>query len=350
MRRSNFRQIADPNRDSDRLIVKVRLKSCAAGGKGKLVIDSSGRAAQPDRAGAATTTRGLPREFGDLFTSRWVNSGDVRLHAVVGGAGPPVLLLHGWPETWYAWRLVMPSLARHFTVVAADRRGVGLSDKPAEGYDSATLADDMVAVMDELGHERFAVVGHDVGMWIAYALAADHPERVERVAFLEAAVPGLTPDRDLLRAQETSNALWHWGFNRITDLSEELVAGRERLFFGWQFEHKAVTPLPPDAVDVYIDALTTGPDALHGSFAPYQELGSTIEQNARRSQRQLSAPVLTIAGDRSTGDLVAATMNPVAEHVHAHIVLAGCGHFPAEEAPHEVLAVLDEFLASYRAS
>lgn len=302
----------------------------------------------PDGPGTAAGTKGLPEGFADLFTSRWIDIGCLRLHAVIGGAAPPLLLLHGWPEIWYAWRLLMPSLARHFTVVAADRRGAGLSDKPAQGYDSATLAADMVALMRALGHERFAVVGHDVGMWIGYALAADHPEGVARVAFVEAAVPGLTPARELHVAQETSNALWHWGFNRLAELSEELVEGRERLFFGWQFDHKAATPLPADAVDVYIDALTTGPDALHGSFAPYQQLGITTEQNVRRRQRGLLAPVLTIAGECSSGDLVAATIDPVAEDVHAHIVLAGCGHFPAEEAPDEVLAALEEFLAPYR--
>lgn len=307
-------------------------------------MDSTGTDSRP---GTAAGTKGLPKGFGDVFTSRWVDTGDVRLHAVIGGAGPPLLLLHGWPETWYAWRLLMPSLARDFTVVAADRRGAGLSDKPADGYDSATLADDMVALMSAVGHERFAVVGHDVGMWIAYALAADHPERVARVAFLEAAVPGLTPAPELSAALEKSNGLWHWGFNRLPGLSEELVEGRERLFFGWQFERKAATPLPTDAVGVYLDALTAGRDALHGSFAPYQDLGLTIEQNARRRRRRLAAPVLTIAGERSSGDLVAATIDPVADQAH-HVVLAGCGHFPAEEAPGDVLAALDEFLAPYR--
>ena len=124
-----------------------------------------------------------------MFTSRYVDTGELRLHAVIGGEGPPLLLVHGWPETWYAWRLLMPALARDFEVIAVDQRGRGLSDKPAGGYDTGTLANDLVALMDALGHERFAVVGHDTGFAIAYALAADHPDRVERVALAE--IPGL---------------------------------------------------------------------------------------------------------------------------------------------------------------
>jgi pimeloyl-ACP methyl ester carboxylesterase len=96
----------------------------------------------------------------------------------LGGDGPPLLLVHGWPQTWYAWRLVMPALARDFQVIAPDQRGTGLSGKPPDGYDTGTLAADLVALMEELGHQRFAMVGHDTGMWIGYALAADHPDQL----------------------------------------------------------------------------------------------------------------------------------------------------------------------------
>src|SRR5690349_19199847 len=110
----------------------------------------------------------LPAGFDDVFASRFVDIGDVTLHAVVGGEGPALLLIHGWPETWYAWRHVMPALAQEHTVIAVDQRGIGRSDKPADGYDSATAANDMVKLMDALGHERFAVAGHDIGFVIAY--------------------------------------------------------------------------------------------------------------------------------------------------------------------------------------
>jgi pimeloyl-ACP methyl ester carboxylesterase len=305
------------------------------------VLDPSG----PGSAGGAP---GLPDGFTDTFTSRWVDLGDLRLHAVTGGDGPPLLLLPGWPQTWYAWRLVMPALARDFSVVVADPRGVGLSDKPAGDYDTGLLADDMVTLMAALGHERFALIGHDIGMWTGYALAADHPERVERLVLAEAVIPGLAPSPPLFASQEVVERQWHFTFNRLADLNEQLVEGRERLFLGWQFATKAATPLPAHAVDLYIDAVASSREALHASFAAYRALDATIAQNARRKEHRLTMPVLTIAGDRSTGLLVETTIAPVADDVHAHIVLPGCGHFPAEEAPDVVLAALTEFLAPYR--
>ena len=115
----------------------------------------------PEGPGSVTGAPNLPAGFTDTFTSRYIDTGELRLHAVIGGDGPPLLLVHGWPETWYAWRLLMPALARDFHVIAVDQRGIGLSDKPADGYDTGTLAGDLVALMDALVHQRFAVVGHD---------------------------------------------------------------------------------------------------------------------------------------------------------------------------------------------
>src|SRR5919112_6648532 len=127
-------------------------------------MTSSGR---PEGPGSVTGAPSLRAGFNDTFTSRYVDTGDVRLHAVTGGEGPPLLLVHGWPESWYAWRMVMPALARDFEVVAVDQRGIGLSDKPVGGYDTRTQANDLVALMEALGHERFALVGHDTGFAIS---------------------------------------------------------------------------------------------------------------------------------------------------------------------------------------
>ena len=133
--------------------------------------------ATPEGPGSVAGAPHLPDGFASTFTSRYVDTGDLRQHVVTGGDGPPLLLIHGWPQTWYAWRLVMPALARDFTVVVPDQRGCGLSGKPEDGYDTGTLAADLAALMDALGHRRFAVAGHDTGMWIGYALAADYPDR-----------------------------------------------------------------------------------------------------------------------------------------------------------------------------
>src|ERR1700754_3956033 len=106
----------------------------------------------------------LPPGFEKTFKSHFIKTGQLRQHVVIGGEGPPLLLVHGWPENWYAWRFVMPELAKHFRVIAVDQRGMGESSKQASGYDTAQLANDLVALMDALGHKQFAVVGHDTGM------------------------------------------------------------------------------------------------------------------------------------------------------------------------------------------
>ena len=151
----------------------------------------------PEGPGSVSGAPNLAAGFTGTFTSRYVDTGDLRLHAVTGGNGPPLLLVHGWPQLWYAWRMLMPALARDFTVVAVDQRGIGLSDKPRDGYDTGTLASDLVKLMDALGHQRFALYGTDVGMPISYALAADHPDRVERLVVSEAPLPGISPSPPL---------------------------------------------------------------------------------------------------------------------------------------------------------
>jgi pimeloyl-ACP methyl ester carboxylesterase len=164
-------------------------------------------------------------------TVRQIDAGGLRQHVVTGGDGPPLLLLHAWPQTWYAWRLVMPGLARHFSVVVPDQRGCGLSGKPEGGYDTGTLAADLVALMDALGHEQFVVAGHDTGMWIGYALAADHPGWVARLAVAETPLPGVSPSPPLFASAHLNNALWHFAFNRLAEVNDQLVAGREDVYF-----------------------------------------------------------------------------------------------------------------------
>ncbi|WP_165521851.1 alpha/beta fold hydrolase [Micromonospora zingiberis] len=291
----------------------------------------------------------LPDGFLDVFTSRLVKVNELRLHAVTGGNGPALLLVGGWPQTWYAWRQVMPALAREHTVVAVDSRGAGLSDKPDDGYDAGTLAADLVALMAALGHDRFDVVGHDIGTWTGYALAADHPEQVGRLAVLEAVIPGLSPSPPFFGPAAASQKLWQFGFNRLTDLNEELVRGRERLFFGWQFATKAATPttIPEYAVDVYVDAIAADPRALRASFAYYRALDETIAQNQQRSKTRLTIPVLAVGGALWSGPNAAQTMRLAADDVTG-VVLDDCGHYPAEEQPARFVEILENFLAANR--
>ena len=296
--------------------------------------------------GSVSQAPHLPNGFTDTFTSRYIKSGDVRLHAVIGGNGPPLLLIHGWPQTWYAWRLLMPALARDFQVIAVDQRGMGLSDKPEGGYDTGTLANDLVGLMDALGHERFAVVGVDTGMMIGYALAADHPDRVTRVALGEAPLPGITP-LPLILPDQLVDSLWHIPFNQLKETNEKLVRGREDIFFGAEFAASAGTKkLPAYAVQYYVDGLSSR-KALHGSFQLYRALGATAKQNVERKTRRLPMPVLAMGGAESGGSLAAVTLKPVADDVQT-LVIPGTGHWLAEQAPKQMIAALTEFLAPYR--
>jgi pimeloyl-ACP methyl ester carboxylesterase len=302
----------------------------------------------PEGAGSVSGAPNLPDGFTETFESRYVDTGDVRLHAVVGGDGPPLLLIHGWPGSWYYWRLVMPALARDFTVIAVDQRGIGLSDKPEEGYDTATLATDLVALMDALGHDRFSVVGVDTGMLIAYAVAADYPERVVRLAVGEAPLPGITPPTPLVLPDAVVDRLWHIPFNQLKETNEKLVRGREEIFFGAEFNASAGTQkLQPENVQYYIDGLASSPEALHGSFQLYRAFGASLAQNIERKERPLQIPVLGMGGEQSGGTMAADTMKLVADDVET-LVIPGIGHWLAEQTPDEVLTALSEFLAPYR--
>ena len=302
----------------------------------------------PEGPGSVSGAPNLPAGFTDTFTSQYVDTGELRLHAVTGGAGPPLLLVHGWPQTWYAWRMLMPALARDFSVVAVDQRGIGLSGKPTGGYDTATLASDLVALMGALGHPRFALYGTDVGMPIAYSLAADHRDRVDRLAVSEAPLlPGISPSPPLFLPPLLNARLWHLAFNQLPKINEQLVTGREDIFFGAEFDASAGTRKLPDyAVRYYIDTLKD-PDHLRGSFEFYRAIPATSAQNQQRKERRLTLPVLAIGGAESSGEGVGNTMKLAADDVQT-VVLADCGHWVAEQAPEQLLTALTAFLAPYR--
>jgi pimeloyl-ACP methyl ester carboxylesterase len=292
----------------------------------------------------------LSAGFEKTFTSRFVDAGGLRQHIVIGGDGPPLLLVHGWPENWYQYRALMPALARDFTVIAVDQRGMGLTEKPEDGYDSGTLADDLVALMDALGYERFSVVGLDTGMVISYALAADHPERVARLVVGEAPLPGVTIPRPLplFLPGPAVPQLFHLTFNRLDGLNEQLVRGREDLFFGFVFDAEAAIKLPDYAVRYYADGFASTGAALRGSFGFYRAWDATAKQNHDRSTAaKLTMPVLAIGGAASVADGPRALMQLVADDVHG-LVIPGAGHFVAEEAPEPLLAALTQFLGPYR--
>jgi pimeloyl-ACP methyl ester carboxylesterase len=311
-------------------------------------MSSSIPSTTPEGPGSVSGAPHLPGGFREAFSSRYVDTGKVRLHAVVGGEGPPLLLIHGWPGSWYYWRLVMPALARDFEVIAVDQRGIGLSDKPEDGYDAGTLANDLIGLMDALGHERFAVVGVDTGLLIGFALAADHPDRVVRVALGEAPLPGISPPSPLILPDAIVDRLWHIPFNQLRETNEKLVRGREDIFFSAEFDASAGTnKLPAYAVEYYVDGLASSPEALHGSFQLYRAFGATAAQNVERKTRPLQMPVLAMGGAESSGTMVEETMKLTADDVQGH-VFPRAGHWLAEQAPDEMVETLTAFLAPYR--
>jgi quercetin dioxygenase-like cupin family protein len=186
-------------------------------------------------------------------------------------------------------------------------------------------------------------------MLIGYALAADHPERVARVALGEAPLPGITPPSPLVLPEQIKARLWHIPFNQQEKVNEQLVTGREAVFFGAEFNASAGTKkLPEETVEYYVDGLSD-PDALHGSFQLYRAFGATTAQNEKRKTRRLPMPVLAMGGAQSLGAMAADTMKLVADDVQT-LVIPGIGHWLAEEAPDELLTALTEFLAPYAAA
>jgi pimeloyl-ACP methyl ester carboxylesterase len=319
-----------------------------------LAAPEHARTADPglDRFGSVSTAPRLPRDFARTFESHLIRANGIRQHVVIGGSGPPLLLVHGWPESWYAWRFLMPELARDFTVIAVDQRGIGLSDKSRDGYDSATLADDLVGVMDALGHDRFAVFGHDTGYIIGYALAADHRDRVTRLVVAEIpGPPGVAPPEEappLFVPEFLNDRLWHIPFNRVNDeLIVDMVSRSADDFYQYEFDVQGGgTTLPHYAIDHYVKLYTRDRAALRASFGLYRAWDATLAQNRDRVAQKLTIPVLAIGGETSWGDLAGLGMLPAASDVQT-VVIPGTGHWVAEQAPEHVLAALAPFLAPY---
>jgi len=265
----------------------------------------------------------------------------IRLHHVQGGKGPTVLLIPGFLQTWYAWRDVMPALVgAGFHVVVVDPRGMGDSSRPANGYDTGRVAADLHGMMRQLGHERYAVAGHDIGVWIGYALAGDHPEAVERLALIEGSLPGLLGVRDVFMPQKDSVFFWHFLFNQQQELPELLITGRERPYMAWIFEHWSYKH-DAIALDTYAKAYAE-PGAISAQLAYYRAFPETMAQNQKRATQKLSMPVLALGGDHAKGNAQLAMVQPLASDVRGG-VLRDCGHF----APEECSGALAEQLVSF---
>ena len=310
-----------------------------------MALPDSERVSPLSGFGSVTNVPRLPEGFRDTFKSFRVDTGKIGLHAVIGGSGEPLLLHSGWPQNWYEWRYLMLPLSKHFTVIAADPRGLGLSDRPADGFDVNTLADDMFDLMDVLGHDRFIMTGHDIGVMVGYVMAASRPERIRRVALGEGTIPGASPSPELVPDdRRMSDFLWHFNFNRALDINERLVEGREDLYFNYQFATKAASAeaVPKYARDFYIELLRRVPGTLKASFDYYRAIDDTIPQIRRHIEKKVSIPVFTFAGAQACGPMVEMEQKTLADNVES-LIIPDCGHFPPEEQPEALLSALLDF-------
>ena len=279
------------------------------------------------------------------FTHHYANLPGVRLHYVTCGRGPAVVLLHGWPQTWFEWRFVMPLLANDFTLVAPDLRGLGDSSRPSSGYDKKTVANDIWLLMNgQLGYERFAVVGHDWGSPVAFRVAADHPTAVTHLALLDVPVLGDRPPAE-------GGALgdrWHHAFHNVPDLPEALVTGRERTYLEFFFKNgcDVAGVFPDEVIDEYVRAYAQ-PGALRAGFNFYRALRQDVADNRTLFDTGFRLPMPTLGlgggGTRGRGNIVVASLRRVADQVEGGAV-PDCGHFIPEEKPAELAAQLREFL------
>jgi pimeloyl-ACP methyl ester carboxylesterase len=277
------------------------------------------------------------------FKSEYAEVNGIKLHYVEGGAGPKtILLIAGWPQTWWEWRKVMPELAKNHRVIAVDTRGMGASSRPETGYDTKTAAHDLSELMRKLGVNRYSVIGHDIGMWIAYPLASEDREAIDKLVVTEALIPGITPTPPMLLPPDVNAGLTQFMFNQLRDLPEFLVAGREGPYIRWIVEHLAYRP-DRVAVDEYIRAYSV-PGAMKAGFAYYRAIPQTVQENQELKETKLPMPVLAIGGGIGAGKMTIDTMKLVADRVQGAIV-DDCGHYTPEECPDQFLGLTERFLA-----
>src|SRR5215510_11921794 len=263
---------------------------------------------------------------------------DVRLHYVRAGHGDPVVLLHGWPQTWYQWRKIIPALAERYTVIAPDLRGLGDSSKPADGYDKRTVAADIYELVRQLGFERVFLVGHDWGGPVAYAYACAHPKDVRKLVALDTAIPGAAFEQAFL----TLPHAWYFRFQMVRDLPEALISGRERMYLSW-FYRMAYNPtaISEEDIDEYVRCYSA-PGGMRAGFEYYRAIFTDLEHNNVNARTKLAMPVLALGGERGFGEMTLRSMQVVAENVRGGLI-EQCGHWIAEERPDYLFEQLVSF-------
>jgi len=279
-------------------------------------------------------------DFPSSFKTQEIATNGATIHVRIGGQGPAVVLLHGYGETGDMWAPMAADLSRNYTVVVPDLRGLGLSSKPASGFDKKTQAGDVAGVLDALKIERADLVTHDIGNMVGFAFAAQHPQRVGRFALIDAPVPGVGPWEEILK----NPLLWHFRFGG-PDM-ERLVAGRERIYLDRFWNEFSATPARfSEASREHYAKLYALPGAMHSGFAQF----AAFDQDAIDNRAYLAAggkltmPVFAIGGEKSFGTAMAAVMRAAATNV-SEGVIPDSGHWIMEENPAATLAMVRAFL------
>jgi pimeloyl-ACP methyl ester carboxylesterase len=271
-----------------------------------------------------------------------VRTGDgdgVKLQYLTSGTGPVIVLLHGYAETSRMWRPLIPKLATRFTVVAPDLPGIGGSDIPADGLDMARSAVRIHALVTSLGIEKAVVVGHDIGLMVAYAYAAQFPSETEKLVLMDAFLPGVAG----WEAIYNNPAIWHFRFNGATP--EALVKGRERIYFEhfWNDFAADKTKSIPEAARQAYTAAYARPGRMRAAWAYFVSFQQAATDFARLSQTKLTMPVLSIGGDKANGAALGEQVKLVATNARS-VVLPNTGHWIMEESPQATADALMQFL------
>ena len=276
------------------------------------------------------------------FSHHTTSVNGIKLHYVIGGHGDPVILLHGWPETWYAWHPIMPSLAKNYTVIAPDLRGLGDSSKPPTGYDGKTVAEDIHQLVTQLGFKTIFLVGHDIGTQVAYSYAAAHPTEVKRLVAMELTIPGFAPPG--------RPPLWWAIFHQTPDVPEALVQGKEMTYLSWFYRGLAYNPSAITQADIneYVSHYSA-PGGMRAGFEYYRAFPQDAIQNMNYSKIKLTMPVLAVGGGyipvlggNITMPSIVYGMKILAQNVQG-IKVPNSGHYIPEERPDFVIKALDNF-------
>jgi pimeloyl-ACP methyl ester carboxylesterase len=308
----------------------------------------------PNRVRDKNHVPGLPLLNLAGFTHRWVEAGGIRLHAVEGGrsSGPTVVLLAGFPQTWWAWHKVMPRLAERFHVIAIDLPGQGHSDRPQGSYDTHTLASHVQAALTALNVPKYWLVAHDIGACVAFSLALIYQDRLLGVALLDAGIPGITLPDAIPTDPERAWKTWHLAFHVVPELPETLITGREREYVNWFLRVKALSPNTFDSADIdHYAASIAAEGGLRASLAYFRDAADSARRNhdaLAPGRGHLTIPVLGISSSHGSIPNMAASISPWAENVTG-VVIPEAGHFIPDEQPDATVDALTAFIDHARA-